>query len=414
MLKGDKMEQKKRSEIMLLQFKFKNHKSFYEETILDFIATQEKRHLETTIEVNGYNILPVIAVHGANASGKSNLLEALQYMFKMIKDSNRIDVNEELLVYPFIFSEKSKKKNSEYEISICLGEYEYRYGFSLNKNGFDEEWLYKKKFSKTSQASQKVIFERNRQTVSFGSQYSQYEKIWEVFGSTGNTDKLLVLTNVAIKEKSGVLREIYDYVCKYYFKIEYALNDSTVIKILGEKNALYKEFCDILKEFDPCLLGIEAEYTGNISGEKKLVLYGVHQNIDNGEKILIPLHLESAGTFKIISILPMILKNLEVGGLLCIDELDIKFHPLLFKKIVSMYTDRNINKNNAQLVFTSHSTFLFNSDNLRRDEIYLVDKDNLGKSQLYSLSEFRNLRIDADYEKKYFAGQFGAIPYKNE
>ena len=87
---------------------------------------------------------------------------------------------------------------------------------------------------------------------------------------------------------------------------------------------------------------------------------------------------------------------------------------MLFKKIVSMYTDRNINKNNAQLVFTSHSTFLFNSDNLRRDEIYLVDKDNLGKSQLYSLSEFRNLRIDADYEKKYFAGQFGAIPYKNE
>ena len=74
--------------------------------------------------------------------------------------------------------------------------------------------------------------------------------------------------------------------------------------------------------------------------------------------------------------------------------------------------DKTINKNNAQLIYTAHSTFLFNSENLRRDELYLVDKDEFGKSNLYSLSEFRNLRTDADYEKKYLSGQFGAIPYE--
>ena len=89
-------------------------------------------------------------------------------------------------------------------------------------------------------------------------------------------------------------------------------------------------------------------------------------------------------------------------------------HPLLFKKIVNMYKDKNINKHNAQLIYTSHSTFLFDSNILRRDQIYLVEKDLQGKSNLYSLSAFKNLRCDADYEQKYITGQFGAIPYENE
>ena len=78
-----------------------------------------------------------------------------------------------------------------------------------------------------------------------------------------------------------------------------------------------------------------------------------------------------------------------------------------------MYKDKKSNKNNAQLVFTAHNTYMFNSDDLRRDELYLIEKNNLGKSTLYSLSEFKNLRLDADYEKKYYAGQFGAIPFNN-
>ena len=138
---------------------------------------------------------------------------------------------------------------------------------------------------------------------------------------------------------------------------------------------------------------------------------GIHKNIDGDEFTAIPLEQESAGTIKIFNILPIILENLEVGGVLSIDELDIKLHPLLFKKIVSMYMDKKINKNNAQLIYTAHSTFLFKSDTLRRDQLYLVNKNSEGKANLYSLSEFRKLRVDADYEKKYLSGQFGAIPF---
>ena len=138
---------------MLLQFKFKNHKCFYDETILDLMATQEKRHLESTINVNGNNILPIIAIHGANASGKSSVLETLDFMFNFVKYSNRMDINNDLPTIPFAFSEKSLNENSEYEISVCLNDFEYRYGFSLNKNQISEEWLYTKKFNANTKAS---------------------------------------------------------------------------------------------------------------------------------------------------------------------------------------------------------------------------------------------------------------------
>ena len=400
---------------MLLQIKFKNHKCFYEETILDLTATQEKSHLNSTIEINGNRVLPVVEIHGANASGKTSVLDALKFMFKTIKTSNEVDINKDLPTVPFAFSEQAKKENSEYEISLLLADYEYRYGFSMNKNGFAEEWLYKKKFSATTKASQKVIFERVNNKVIFGKSYEKYRKTWELFGDNINsTNKLLVLSNVAIKEEKGVLRDIYNYISKFSFRIESFFQNNVSIDLLNQNNLLYEKFQKIINEFDPCLLGVEIEKMDINSNNETYKISGIHKNLDNKTNTLIPLQFESDGTIKIFNIMPTILMNLEFGGLLCIDELDVKLHPLLFKKIVNMYKNKDINKNNAQLIYTAHSTFLFNSNDLRRDQLYLVEKDVFGKSRLYSLSEFRNLRIDADYEKKYLTGQFGAIPYENE
>lgn len=398
---------------MLLQFKFKNYKCFNDETILDLCATQEKRHIESTININGNNILPVIAIHGANASGKSSTLEALNYMFNFIKLSNRFDVNSDLPTNPFILSKKSAKGNSEYEVSICLDNYEYRYGFSLNRKRIEEEWLYMKKFRRGTKASQKVIFERYKDNVNFDKKYIKYEKTWNFFENdiSLNISKLLVLSNLAIKEENGIFRNLYNYISKFNFKIESTLQNASV-DILSENDSVYSKFQNIVHEFDPCLFGIKIETIDTNEG-KKYNICGIHKNIDDDSiQTLIPLHRESNGTIRIFNIMPYILKNLEIGGLLCIDEIDVKLHPLLFKRIVQMYMDKSINKKNSQLIYTAHSTFLFNSNELRRDQLYLVDKDKLGKSKLYSLSEFKNLRVDADYEKKYLSGQFGAIPYE--
>ena len=332
-------------------------------------------------------------------------------MFNFVKYSNRMDINNDLPTIPFAFSEKSLNENSEYEISVCLNDFEYRYGFSLNKNQISEEWLYTKKFTANTKSSQKIIFERINNKVLFGKSYTKYKKTWNLFGKEINVSKLLILSNLALKEESGILRDLYNYICKFDFKIESEFKNAS-IDILCKDNLIYNKFQKFINDFDPCLMGINIETIDTPEG-KKYNISGIHKNVDDlKSKVLIPLYKESNGTIRMFNIMPSILKNLEIGGLLCIDEIDVKLHPLLFRKIVQMYMDKTINKNNAQLIYTAHSTFLFNSENLRRDELYLVDKDEFGKSNLYSLSEFRNLRTDADYEKKYLSGQFGAIPYE--
>lgn len=401
---------------MLLQFKCKNHSVFYNETILDLTATQEKNYTDTLSDIKNTKVLPIIEIHGANASGKTSILDALAYMFYMIKFSNKMDVNDALPTVPFAFSEKAKKENSEYEFSIIIEETEYRYGFSLNANSFVEEWLYKKKISSGNDTKQKTIFERYKDKVTFAPSYNKYKGIWNFLEKSINLNinKSLVLSNVAIKEEKGELRSIYDYITKSSFKIDNNLNQKISINILKNNTSVYDRFEKLLKEFDPCLIRLDIKEEVTSSGEKTYGISGVHHDIKTQKEKMIPLSLESAGTIKMFDVLPSILINLEVGGILCFDELDTKLHPLLFRRIVNMYKDKNINKNNAQIIYTSHSTVLLNSKELRRDEIYFVEKNNLGISNLYSLSEFRNIRIDSDYEKRYLTGEFGAIPFIEE
>lgn len=401
---------------MLLQFKCKNHSVFYNETILDLTATQEKNYTDTLFDIKNTKVLPIIEIHGANASGKTSILDALAYMFYMIKFSNKMDVNDALPTVPFAFSEKAKKENSEYEISIIIEETEYRYGFSLNANSFVEEWLYKKKISSGNDTKQKTIFERDKDKVTFAPSYNKYKGIWNFLENSINLNinKSLVLSNIAIKEEKGELRSIYDYITKSSFKIDNNLNQKISINILKNNTSVYVLFEKLLKEFDPCLIRLDIKEDVKTTGEKTYNISGVHRDIKTKKEKMIPLSLESSGTIKMFDVLPSILINLEVGGILCFDELDTKLHPLLFRRIVNMYKDKNINKNNAQIIYTSHSTVLLNSKELRRDEIYFVEKNNLGISTLYSLSEFRNIRIDSDYEKRYLTGEFGAIPFIEE
>lgn len=395
---------------MLLQFKVKNYKVFRNETILDLTTTQEKSHMDSLLEVNGNKILPLVEINGANASGKSSLLEAIRLMFYIITNSNRFDVNIDLPYYPYLFETKARKDNTEYEISICLGDYEYRYGFSMNNKKINEEWLYMRKFLSSTISSEKYIFERYNEDVNFTKKYNKYKKIWNLFKSDSNlsTDKMLILTTIASKEENGLFRDILDFISKAEFR-EDTLFRKPSVEILSNNHKLFNKFNKIISEFDPCLLGINIEEVDKDS--KKVSIQGVHKNIDDDSTFLLPFDQESDGTIKIFGIMPLILKNLELGGIICIDELDTQLHPLLFKKIVNMYKDKSLNKQNAQLIYTAHSTFMFNSENLRRDQLYLVDKDEEGKAKLYSLSEFRNLRVDADYAKRYLAGEFGGIPY---
>ena len=148
--------------------------------------------------------------------------------------------------------------------------------------------------------------------------------------------------------------------------------------------------------------------------ENRLDVYTKHF-VDGYEEEL-DLEEESSGTQKLFGLLPFIATSLIEGNVLVIDELDAKIHPILLKHIINMFTDLGVNKNKAQLIFTSHDLSTMNSDVFRRDEIWFVAKGNAENSELYSLVEFKNdkgesVRKDAKFGKQYLEGKYGADPY---
>lgn len=395
--------------IMLIQFNFQNHKCFYDKSYIDMTATSEKRHLEDMININGINLLPFLTIYGSNASGKSTIIDAFYFMARAVIRTYDSNILEDFNVVPFIFSRKTVNEPSTFEVFINLSNYEYRYGFSATREGIKEEWLYQKKFVKNTRSKEKMIFEREDNNIVFDSEYNNFIEYISLINN-----KTLLLSFLGRK---GI--KIFNEIYNWFYQIDYirdVVNEdyslTKSINILYNDKEIYNKFMNIIKEVDPCLKDVEIIEKEGIDQKKYFEVSGKHIGIDaKYEEYHLPLLGESSGIVKLIKILPIIIKSLMVGSLLFVDELDTKLHPLLFKKIVSMYSDKSINKKHAQLIFTTHNTYLLNSNDSRRDQIMFACKNNFGKSKVYSLAEFKKIRCDADYQKKYFEGAFGSIPF---
>ena len=144
-------------------------------------------------------------------------------------------------------------------------------------------------------------------------------------------------------------------------------------------------------------------------------IYSYHKDINNNEVEFDFRKEESLGTNILAGLLGPILATLHLGSVLCIDELERSIHPLVLREIIKMFKSKRYNKNNAQLIFTTHDSWLMKKDILRRDEIWFTNKNEYGVSELYSLVEFKddngkNIRNDENYEKNYLLGKYGALP----
>ena len=151
------------------------------------------------------------------------------------------------------------------------------------------------------------------------------------------------------------------------------------------------------------------------SKEDAYTINSLHKKIDSDEMAEIPLSLESAGTLKMFALYPELQDVLEKGSVFFVDELNARLHPLLVRNFILTFLNPEINKNHAQLVFTTHDTWQLSNQLLRRDEIWFVEKDMRGISTLYSLADFidedgSRIRKDESYEKNYLIGKYGAIP----
>ena len=390
---------------MLVQFKVKNVLSFKEEAVLDMTAINAyKEHESNVIDIGlKERFLRVATIYGANASGKSNLYLAMTYFQRIIVESlNNVDEQEEKAIEeyyrPFKFEEEHG--NSELQIVEIIGDYEYTYGFEYNAERIEAEWFYRKSL-KTNRTA--MIFERTADSVKFGA---SVRRECDIYKDQIPQETLVLSFFNKLKLKTEEFRTIYDGILETLVVPADFCEDTRIMgAYLPDVINSYKhKLLEFLSAIDTGIKDI-----GYDDSEKDLFFYTVHRGKD-GNDYPLALFDESEGTIKSIMLFIYASNAIMTNKSMFIDELNVKLHPLLLKFIVDLFYDYN---SKAQLIYTTHDTTLMDKKFFRRDQIWFVQKDQYGYSELSSLSDFR-IRTDASFEKDYLAGVYGGIPLIEE
>ena len=403
---------------MLIRFSFKNFKSFKNENCLDMEATSLKEHEYNVAKIDNGEYLKVSAIYGANASGKTNVLQAFDYMKKRIlvsDDSKKNSPIDEENIYSFMIN--NDPIALEVEI-LAKNNKIYKYGFEVLKDKIISEWLFEKRVNKFYS-----IFERENNNVSM-----KPNKISELV----NIDERTLFLNIfsKIDRNNEDFSNVYDwFVNSTYLDLgnpnfERFINNRVSLKILSDEN-YKKELLKFIKTFDSGIEGIKTtpDSIEAVKSNNGIIDIEVIHKGEKGEVKALPFYLESNGARKMFNLFDFFMDALKNGMVLFVDELDAKLHPLLTRYIINLFHNSDTNKGNGQLIYSTHDTVNLNKETFRRDEIWFVEKDKNGVSELYSLSDYiiedengnaKKVRNDATYNKDYLTGRYGAIPVLEE
>ena len=415
---------------MLIQFNFKNFKSFRDEVSLDLSATKITEHEEHIVEIANDKLLRVAAIYGANASGKSNVYNAFEYMtyyvlesFKFGDEDGRRRKKEEdyQKVIPFLFDENSRNQETTFEVFYVDNAEQtgkiYQYGCSLKDSEVVEEWLYSK--AKTARNTYRTIFYRKSgeelEMNGFGKNHVENIK------SALNKESLIV--SLGAKLRIAKLKKVRDWfleneVVNFGDPAENYFRSRMLPQGFVTSKDIQKNVVEYFSSFDESIQDFSVEEIPQEDGketEKNYQIDTFHKMADSDKTVSISLSQESNGTLKMFALYPSLKEVLEHGAVLFVDELNARLHPLLVRNIILTFLSPEINTKNAQLIFTTHDVWQFSNELLRRDEIWMVDKKQDGASDLYSLVEFKDeegikIRRDEVNAKKYMTGSYGAIP----
>ncbi len=409
---------------MLIQFNFKNFKSFRDDATLDLSAAKMSEFNDRVISVGGERILPVAAIYGANASGKSNVYNAFEYMAQYVVDSLHFGDDPEKYVEhrptPFMFDDVSENAESSFEVYFTVpgdaSEKSYNYGFCLGKEGVTEEWM---NYKARTARKYKPIFYR-----SAGNNELDMPGLPKKAGENLEIalDKEVLIVSLGAKLKVEKCKLVRDwFVANEFADFGDAISNLFLSRMLPagfvEDKAIQEKVVKYFGSFDENIKGFHVEEVPP-EGESKGVTYKInalHNKIGSNEEVEIPLGMESAGTLKMFALYQELQEVLQKGSVYFIDELNARLHPLLVRNFILIFLNPEINVNHAQLFFTTHDTWQLSNQLLRRDEIWFTEKDNNGISNLYSLADFVDedgvrIRKDESYEKNYLLGKYGAIP----
>ena len=407
---------------MLIRFSFKNFKSFKNENVLDMEATSLKEHEYNVVKTDQVNLLKVAAIYGANASGKTNVLQAFDYMKKRIlvsDDSKKNSPIDEDNVYSFMIN--NEPISLEVEI-LAKNNKIYKYGFEVLKDSIASEWLYEKRINKFYS-----VFEREKNNVTMKSN----NKI----SGLVNIDERTLFLNIysKIDKDNEDFNNVYDWFVNANYldlgnpRFEDFINTRISLKILSDEK-YKKELLRFIKTFDSGIEGIKTtpDSIEEVQNNNRVVKVELIHRGENNKLKALPLELESNGTRKMFHLFDFFMDALRNGMVLFIDELDAKLHPLLTRYIINLFHNSETNIGNGQLIYSTHDTVNLNKETFRRDEIWFTEKNRDGVSEMYALSDYilddedgnnksgKKVRNDATYNKDYLTGRYGAIPVLEE
>lgn len=406
---------------MLIQFRFQNFKSFRDDTILDLSATKITEHEEHIVAIGKEKLLPAAAVFGANASGKSNVVEAFRFMASYVLESfmyggdGEKEKIERLKPTPFLFNSDSQEAESSFEVYFIgtngYDEKTYNYGFSLNRDGVVEEWLNTK--ARTAPNYKKIFYRTKTELDLSGISKKRQENIML------SLEKEALIVSLGAKLKVDILKIVRDWFYSLNFAdfsdpIENVFLSSCIPKGFSKDKSVQKNTVLYLSAFDPSIIDFQVEILKEDDDVSHVKINAVHRTQDGGTTA-IPLEQESSGTLKMFALYPALQDTMENGSVLVIDELNARLHPLLVRSFLLTFLNPEINRNHAQIVFATHDAWQLSNNLLRRDEIWFTEKNEDGASSLYSLADFLaedgvKIRKDENYEKNYLLGKYGAIP----
>lgn len=395
---------------MILEFCVGNYLSIKDEMKISFVATSLKESLPDANDLvpipgTGVSLVRSAVIYGANASGKTNVLKAVAFYKHFIMDSfKNSQAGESIDVENFRLNAATVNEPTTMEATFTDGTYIYRYGFEVDSKSVHSEWLYRRVNKK--RAKEVEVFYREDGSTTVHPKSPLIQDLVNKKMVRGNA--LLLSTAAQFNDPTAVnilhwLGDTQVLFCSEDEKlwaqaIRHLDNES-----LRDRITRFARYADLgiesITKIDNRIVSNHRQYDDE-GREVNNVTFSFNGN-------------ESEGTIKYFSLSYPIINALDHGKRLVVDELDSKLHPLLIRKIITLFNSSETNPKGAQLLFTTHDTFLLGAGLFRRDQVWFTQKDSFGATEAYSLAEYK-VRGNSPFEKEYLQGKFGATPIIGE
>ncbi len=427
---------------MLISFSVENWMSFRDPVSFSMVASRERQHGERLPKLPKYRmrVLPVAAIYGGNASGKTNFFKALSFVKSFVVRGSQPD--SLVPVDPFRLNTDSEKVPSRFSLELLIDEDIYEFSFAVSRNSVVEE-----KLVLIKSTSETVLYDRHDGDSNFDASLAEDQFL--CFAFKGTRDNQLFLTN-SVSQKVERFRPVYNW---FKNSLEMVAPDSRFEpfeRFLDEDHPLYSAMNELLPLLDTGIArlggelipfddlpvpqsmkaklqedvkeGVTVRLLRQPTNERYLVtreagelvarrLVSYHPRSD-GTEVKFEMRQESDGSQRAIDLLPVFLRLSQTAApkVFVIDELDRSLHTILTRQLLEAYLTNCSHETRSQLLLTTHDVLLMDQDLLRRDEMWVVERDRSGVSTLHSFSEYKDVRYDKDVRKSYLQGRLGGVP----